>query len=206
MGSGRGANAGKGDDERGSRRLARSREEIRVVIRDSDGQEEDAHEENTHNAPEDTLDGLGHIFTRVRRLSSRQSNHLSAAILERCKDKDLKDALDAVGKRARVVIELEANLLAADDARADEDCAQEEGQDGKDLDQRQPELRLAEGLDSEEGEGEEEAPANVRLGCEGVCKLYLPENEKPSPPRNSCVPVRQNEAKIVWARALAPEN
>lgn len=123
MGSGRRADASEGDDERGSRRLALGREKIGVVVWDSDSQEEDAHEENTHNAPENTLDGLGHIFTRVRRLSSRQSNHLSAAILERCKDKDLKDALYAVGKRARVVVELEANLLAADDARADEDCA-----------------------------------------------------------------------------------
>lgn len=71
------------------------------------------------------------------------------------------------------MVELEANLLAANDARADEDCAQEEGQNGEDLDQRQPELRLAEGLDSEEGEGEEEAPAKVRNGLRGCLGLGL---------------------------------
>lgn len=152
------SDSSKGNDERRPGSLALCRKQIGVVVRDRKSQKEYTEQKDANDSPKNALDSLGNVLSRVLGLSGSQTNHLGTAVHKRSKGKDLEDALDTVRKGTRIVVKLETHLFTADGARGDEDGAEEEGEDGNDLGQSEPEFGFTEGLDTEESKREEDSP------------------------------------------------
>lgn len=162
-------------------------EEVRVVPRHRNRQEEDASQKDENNAPEYTLHGLGDILGRISRLASGQTNHLGSAVLEGCENKHLEDSFDPVREGSWVVVELEADFLASNDTTRDENGTQKEDEDEDYFGCSQPEFGFSKSSNPEEGECQKDEPLICQFSNCGVgCKLSY-QNTRIQPHRGIAV-------------------
>ncbi|KFY72245.1 hypothetical protein V499_07598 [Pseudogymnoascus sp. VKM F-103] len=157
----------------GARRLG----ELRRVGGTREPEEEGAAHVDEENAPEDLADRERHGDGRVLGLCRGHGDGLAAGIESCAEDEDGCDAAEAVRECARVVPvpEAEGLRLPLQPSRRIDDGEDEVRDQARQLDQREPELRLSKGLHAEQLESEEEEPEEQEVAPQR--DLVAPEVE-----------------------------
>lgn len=143
-GQGADAREADGDDEGAVGRVgARGVEQVRVVRRHDQAQDEGVDNVEEEDAPEDLLGRFGQRLARVGGLGGGQADELGPAESEGCRHEDGAEAVEAVAEGAWVVPVAGADVAAVVGGHAaavDDDAEDDEAQAGGYLDDSEDEL------------------------------------------------------------------
>lgn len=159
-----------GNDEGGGGSTCTTEDEIRVVVRNQPADDPHTTDVEEDDTVEDAADSLGHVTTGVLRFASCEGNDLSSEERESGVDEGGPEGQETTLGTGNTVELIEGagvlpvaetnTVVARSTSKVKDDAHNDETDDGHDLDEREPELRLAVVLHTAEVEGIDDGEEN----------------------------------------------